>query len=334
MRDELAGLWNCLADSEAERLKAIYESGAGLEPALRAELEEAFRHASRSLPLVAEAIREYPSADARTTFGGRERDNSTLIESLCRTDEADMDFMIPTGAVLGRAFVQAKINFLKSLERLFPAPEEGQPSELGDLVGDAVFSRLAEELLSAVLANPHNPIELKRVAATRLVSMWKDRLKMPVGEFPQALLSSWKARRRVRAIFGTLIGVTEVFSLMKADCESQFLNYFSRDKVTQDETQAFQEFLFGLAYEELCEVREYMKDREMTVISPEEVRELIKSPVRPPFFGYPTPDQMYASYRRRRTRAEYRAVSGSPGPRKTAEGYLMEGILREEIGGD
>ena len=42
---------------------------------------------------------------------------------------------------------------------------------------------------------------------------------------------------------------------------------------------------------------------------------------------------MYASYLRRKTRAEYRTVSNSRGPRKTAEGYIMEAILLEDLNG-
>ena len=153
----------------------------------------------------------------------------------------------------------------------------------------------------------------------------------PVGEFPTVLLSAWRARRKFRAIFGTLIGVTEVFSLIQGECESPFVNYFAREHVTDDEHQAFQEFIFGLAFEELAQVRDYMSTKGISCVSPEEVQSIIKPSGRPPFFGYPTPDQMYASYLRRRTRAEYRSVSGNRGPRKTAEGYIMEGILRDDI---
>ena len=118
-------------------------------------------------------------------------------------EEGRFEFMIPTSAVLGRAFVLAKINFLKAVEHLLKESGDDAASAchlVSDMVGDAVFSKLAEELLSAVLSNPTNAIDLKRAAAQRLLTMWNNRLKMPVGEFPTVLLSAWRARRKVRAI--------------------------------------------------------------------------------------------------------------------------------------
>jgi hypothetical protein len=258
----------------------------------------------------------------------------TLIEALSSVDEGGFEFMMPTSAVLGRAFVLAKINFLKAVGHLLKEAGDaaaGACNLVSDMIGDAVFSKLAEELLSAALSNPTNPITLKRAAAQRLLTMWNNRLKLPVGEFPTVLLSAWRARRKFRAIFGTLIGVSEVFSLIQGECEYPFVNYFAREHVTEDEQQAFQEFIFGLAFEELGQVQDYMRAKGISSVSPDEVQSIIKPTGRPPFFGYPTPDQMYASYLRRRTRAEYRSVSGTRGPRKTAEGYMMEGILREDI---
>lgn len=332
---ELDSLWECLSAPELERLKAIVKILPKFDDTTATDLCETFRQAATSLPLVAEAINSCPVAGAKTFLGGQERNSETLIDALCRSD-VSVEFTIPTIAIFGRAFVQAKINFLKAVEHLCSeASEDGKrlATTINDLVGDAVFSKLGEELLSGALTNPSNRIEIKRAAAEKLIHMWNNRLRLSVGEFPSVLLSAWRARRKVRAIFGTLLGVTEVFSLMTAECEPRFINYFARDHATQDEHQAFQEFLFGLAFEELNQVREHMRANKLTMVTPEEVGELLKSSVRPSFFGYPTPDQMYASYYRRRTRAEYRVVSESPGPRKTAEGYLMDAILEEELEG-
>ena len=331
---ELDALWSCLPDADVQRFGEVLEVLPQLDARTAEELEDTLRQAARSLPLIASAIQTYPSPAAQSHFGRQERNVQTLIEALSHAEEGGFEFMIPTSAVLGRAFVLAKINFLKAVEHLLKESGDvvaGAANLVSDMVGDAVFSKLAEELLSAVLSNPTNPTTLKRAAAQRLLTMWNNRLKMPVGEFPTVLLSAWRARRKFRAIFGTLIGVTEVFSLIQGECESPFVNYFAREHVTNDEQQAFQEFIFGLAFEELGQVRDYMRAKGISCVSPEEVQGIIKPSGRPPFFGYPTPDQMYSSYLRRKTRAEYRSVSGSRGPRKTAEGYIMEGILRDDI---
>jgi hypothetical protein len=139
-----------------------------------------------------------------------------------------------------------------------------------------------------------------------------------------------ETRGKVRAIFGSLIGVTEVFSLIQEECESGFVNYFAREHVTADESDAFREFLFGLSYEELEQLRQYMTDHQLSVITPEQVGALLHNPVLPPHLGDPNPEQIYNSYRRRCIRADYRSIAGTPGPRKTAEGYIMEALLPKE----
>jgi len=334
LRDELEPLWRCFSDPEVVRLKAVHDVLPRLDDEHANYVTATLEQAAESLPLIAKAIKTSPNAGAHTYLGSHERDNETLIETLCQVDETGMELMMPTGAVLGRAFVQAKINFLKALQHV--CTESGEVASdiamtIGDLVGDAVFSKLAEELFSAAISNPTNPPDLKKAAARKLIHMWNNRLKLPISEFPSVLLSAWRARRKVRAIFGTLIGVTEVVSLITAECEPRFVSYFARDHATEDEQQAFQEFLFGLAYEELNQLRDYMKENNLSVVTPDDVGRVVRSGVKPAFFGYPTPDQMYASFCRRRTRAEYRLVTGSRGPRKTAEGYIMEAILREDI---
>jgi hypothetical protein len=231
----------------------------------------------------------------------------------------------------------AKLNFLKALEYILEgAGKEAAPAAatVADLVGEAIFSKLAEELLSGMVSNTRNDMGLRRAAARRLVGMWAERLTHPVGQFPSVLLSAWRARGKVRAIYGTLIGVNEVLSLIRAECESRFVNYFVREHVTADEREAFREFLFALPFEELEKLRKHMSENGLSVISPADVERLVGSPNYYVALRNPNPEQMYQSYCRRRLRADYRALAGVPGPRKTAEGYIMEALLREEAGAE
>lgn len=291
------------------------------------------RQAGQSLPLIAQAIASNPKLHSSQRMGQRERDPETLVERLCQTHQTCLEFSMPTRAILGRAFVLAKLNFLKALEYLLEeAGEEAHPAAgiVRDLVSEAVFSKLAEELLSALIANASNPMDLRRTAARKLILMWDERLTLPVSELPSVLMSAWRARIRVRAVYGTLIGAKELLSLIKAECEPRFVNYFIRDHVTEDEREAFREFLFGLPYEDLQRIDCYMREHQLGTIRPEQVQELIDSTLHPILLGDPSPEQMYMSYSRRRIRADYRRISNNPGPRKTAEGYIMESLLRGE----
>ena len=329
--DRLTPLVDCFSDEEIGRLRTALELAPQLTPELSAELEQTFQHATESLPLVAQAIRASPRSMGEK-LGKRRRDSTTLVERLCQSDQPCLEFAMPTGAVLGRAFVLAKLNFLKAVEYSFEAAGDDGASTveiLKDLVGDAVLSRLAEELLSAIAANPRNDMDLRRSAAQKLIAMWDERFALPMELYASVLLSAWRARGKVRAIFGTLIGVNEVFSLIQAECPPRFFEYFERDKVTTDEREAFREFLFGISYEDLQNIRAYMEENGLSVVGPEQVRDLISSPQNPLFIGDPHPEQMYSSYCRRRIRADYRVVARAEGPWKTAEGYIMESLLRE-----
>jgi hypothetical protein len=334
LREDFDRLAACFPPHEAQCLREVLALASELPAPAAGEVAACFHQATGSLPLVAQAIQACPSVLSQQRLGNQERNAETLIEALCRGNDANLEFVMPTSAVFGRAFVDAKRNFLKALGYLLDkAGPQAAPlgMRIKELAGDAVFSKLAEELLTGAILNPQNPEDLKRAAAKKLLIMWSDRLRLPIGEFQPVLLSAWRARVRVRAVFGTMIGVNEVFSLIQAECESGFVNYFARDHVTADEREAFREFLFGLSYEELGLLRAYMEEHGLSVITPQQVNAVIPNPLLPRQSGDPSPEQIYGSYCRRRIRAEYRAIAGSPGPRKTAEGYLMESLLRESV---
>jgi hypothetical protein len=332
--DALRPLEVCFSAEEVTKLRAALSLAPVLERRSQVELQTTFEHATRSLPLIAQAIETSPSLRDRQQVAGRARDPETLVDRLCHTDSLCIEFSMPTGALFGRALVLAKVNLLKALKySLEGAGADAEPTidALTELIGEAVFSKLADELLTALASNPRNDMAMRRQAARKLVSMWDDVVQLPVGKLPSVLLSAWRARGKVRAIYGTLIGVSEMFSLVQAQCQSQFVNYFVRDHVTADEREAFREFLFAISYEDLQRLQEYMEENNKKAISPEEVEQVVGSPLHPLLPGTPNPEHMYNSYCRRRLRADYRVLSENQGPRKTAEGYMMESILKAEI---
>lgn len=332
---QLRLLEGCLGEEELSRLRSVVLDLAGQCPAAVTTLEATFRQAALSLPLVAQAIDSMPTTLASQRMGRRERDADTLVEQLCQSDQSSLEFSMPTRAVLSRALLLAKINFLKAV--LYVLEEAGAEvrasvAVVAGLIGEAVFSKLAEELLCAATANPFNSMLLRRAAARKLVAIWDERRTLPVSMLSPILVSAWRARLKVRAVYGTLIGVSEVFSLIREECEPDFVNFFAREHVTDDEVEAFREFLFGLPFENLQLVRNHMQEHGLKVVSPKLVQKLVGSPQQSLPMGDPSPEQIYHSYWRRRIRAEYRVIMHSPGPRKTAEGYLMEMLLREEVG--
>jgi hypothetical protein len=330
---EIATLLECFSSHEQALLRQLLASLPKLPADARDDALRTLRQAARSIPFLVQAIDANPIAGPSQHLGGRVRDAESLLESLCQEEWLPSDFSIPTGAVVKRAYLLARINFLKALKYSIATCTREQaaelPEALQEVVDDGIFAKLAEELLTAAVANPLNPLPLRRAAARKLLGLWSDPSRQPVGEFPKVLLSAWRARRRIKVIYGTLFGVDEVLSLIREQCEDKFLNFFSRDQVTTDQVEAFREFLFALSHEDLKLLEAHMQAEGLKIITRDQVYRLLGKSGPPATAASPTAEEIFASYYRRRVRAEFRAMSKSSGPHKTAEGYLMESLLRE-----
>ena len=222
-----------------------------------------------------------------------------------------------------RSFLQAKINFFKALVFIFKSTKEsneGLLKKLDTVLGDALYFKLAEELLIRSIANVTNPIELKKSAAQLVIPMWEQPHSLPLQDFTNLLLSAWRARSTVQEVLGTLAGFHEVVSLLNAECEPRFLDFFNQESTSPDARQALREFLFAMGYEDLQALGHYMEGNNVSNMSTAEAARILgHNPYHFPLKLW-TPEIVYYSYRRRRIRAQYRVQARKPGPRKTAEG--------------
>src|SRR5206468_1912554 len=164
--EEFGPLLRCFPINEEKWIREVLVLLPQLDKKSRGELEEFFRQVMRSLPPVAEAIQSCPSVFEHHRMGGRERSAESLVDALCQSGElSSIEFLMPTGAILGRAFVLAKLNFLKALVYLLEAAGESTKeavAHIRECIGDTIFSKLAEELLTGVISNHNNPFPLKR----------------------------------------------------------------------------------------------------------------------------------------------------------------------------
>jgi hypothetical protein len=319
-------LSSCFSSQESLLLDEVRRrEGALAETAVR-EIHSTFERMEGILVNIARALDYCPVIQSSETIGGRTRNVESLIEGLCTSDPAALDFILPTRVVLGQSLLHAKINFFKAIRYVLEehGGADGLLAPLGDVIADALYCKLSEELLINCIANTANPAALRRRAARTLIPIWEQRRWVPLEDFTRLLLSAWKARCRVQEVFGTLVGFHEVQSLLRAECEPRFLDFFNRDVGTADEREALREFLFGLSYEDLQKLGDYMAENGIRNVGPGDVLRILgHTPYHTPATHW-TAENVYLSYRRRRIRADYRVLSAVPGPRKTAEGYLME----------
>jgi hypothetical protein len=323
-------------EADLVRRTSAFADGGRAGP-FRIDLVRALETGIGGLGNIAEGIASYPSLRETRTLGGKERSVNTLIEGLIRGGEHAFEWNLPTKAVLSRAFGIAKVNFFTSLRYVIEACQgeevPGLLEEISSSIEEAVYSRLAEELYGSLITTPSVSNDLKRLAANQLVEIWEGRIGFTVEKFSPLLRSAWAARMRAVRVFGTLLGTAEILQLLFGRCEAGFVTWFSRREVTHDEQQAFEEFLFDLPYESLEKVRVRMREEGLSVVDRTKVEEYLALPAGSlrPTVG--EPKDLYVSFRRRRVKAQYRAATGAPGPRRTAEAYLMEAMLRHQLPG-
>jgi len=282
------------------------------------------------LARMAELIRDSPSISsswdgcAGSTFSA-----NSLIAQLCRVPDYDLDLNIPTKAVVGQAYLIAKINLLKALR--YNVEAVGAPAEISEQleheVAQSIYTKLAEELFTSIVTDPNAPPLVKTGAARFLFRIWEERLLIEVDDFAPVLESAWHARSKLLPVLGTMLGTHEVFRLFNEARDKRFLDYFGEDDVNEEQLLAFEEFLFGLSHEEIARLRAHMTEEGRACISLDAARALLGDPGRTWMPGQNGAQALYTSYKKRRVNAAHRELTGATGPKKTAEEYVMVAFL-------
>ena len=277
---------------------------------------------------------------APTAMGGEARNESTLIDHLISLDGLSGDLMLPLKATLSRTALLTKINFLRAFIKAtaaVAARSDDGPAEttrvihdLNEELAQSIYTLLCEELFLALLRKPDVTTRIKRRCADQLITIWDD-ATLEIDDFAPLLESAWHARNRITSDFGCMVGATETFRLGCEDCSAEVLEFFARDDMDPAETAAFDEFLFNMTYEELGTLRGKMRDEGRRTVSIAWASSVLGRPIEELEHSREIdPMALYRSYNRRQLAADFRLMSGSPGPRRTAEGYLMVALLDQQ----
>lgn len=281
------------------------------------------------LGTLATLIRDAPSmasswdAGTRRTFSAE-----SLIEELCRVHEYDLDLHIPTKAVVGQAYLVAKINLLKALGYTLEATCAPRDliEQMDREVAQSIYTKLAEELFVTIVTDPQSPRRVKSGAARFLYRIWEQRLLIEIDDFAPLLESAWAARSKLLPVLGTMLGTHEVFRLFQEAHDKRFLDFFGDDDVEEEPLLAFEEFLFGLSHEEIGRIRGNMTEEGRACISLDQARALLGHAEASPS-DESGASALYTSYKKRRLNAVHRGLTAAPGPKKTAEEYVMIAFL-------
>jgi hypothetical protein len=267
-----------------------------------------------------------------TSLAGVPRNEQTLIEHLCNLDGLSGDLALPLKATLSRTYLLTKINFLRGFVKATAAlPNCARMThDLREELAQSIYTLLAEELFLALLRKPDVTRRTKQRAADQLITVWDD-AALEIDDFAPLLESAWHARNRINSAYGTLLGATETFRLVTEDCSPEVLEFFGRDGMNADESAAFEEFLFNMTSEELATLRRAMQQQHLSAASPAWAAEILGRQIEDLEHSHEIdPMALYRSFQRRQLAADFRLMSGAPGPRRTAEGYLMVYLLDQQ----
>lgn len=269
-----------------------------------------------------------------TALGGEPRNEQTLIDHLCAIDGLSGDLALPLKATLSRTYLLTKINFLRGFVKATCALNDPSCSQmthdLREELAQSIYTLLAEELFLALLRKPDVTRRTKQRAADQLITVWDD-AALEIDDFAPLLESAWHARNRINSAYGTLLGATETFRLVTEDCSPEVLEFFGRDGMSADESAAFEEFLFNMTSEELATLRRAMQQQHLSAASPAWAAEILGRQIEDLEHSHEIdPMALYRSYQRRQLAADFRLMAGAPGPRRTAEAYLMVYLLDQQ----
>ncbi|HTE49737.1 MAG TPA: hypothetical protein VK698_02605 [Kofleriaceae bacterium] len=277
-----------------------------------------------------------PSLSLPSRFGGIDRDEAWFAGRLCHMDPLVGDLLLPERAVLARAFLSSKIallrSFLAALAPEAPGRDPALHASFTDELTQSIYTSIAIEILTDLQWDPGIGEEIQVRAARQLILVWDRAIELEIDDFCPILESVWRARARVAARYGALLGTAEYLGLVEENCPPEFLDFFCGEGPGVDERHpAFEEFLFDLTSEELFRVRAAMSVAGLSVVDAAFVTRELGRPVdEPPRSG--DPDALHRSYRRRRIGASFRRMTGAPGPARVAEAYLMISLLHRDDG--
>lgn len=261
----------------------------------------------------------YPSPLEEQNLGGRKRGLETLVDTLVGTDQATFAFRAPTQALVGRALTMAQVNFFRMLWHVCTWLED--PQEAATLrevaarkLRAGVYCRLVEEVLAALVTDQTVARGDRVLAARHLALLWGHRLTWRAHDFFPILEATWEARQRVRVVGGTLLGTSELFQLLTSGADTEFVVLLTGREHAEHEVLAFREFLFGASSEELERVAERMSREGLTSVELDS--QLGQA-------GRDAGSILYEFFQARFVQAGARRVANLPGPRHTAEAYVL-----------
>ncbi len=292
------------------------------------EPDQAERLAERlkDLENLALAVARFPSLLERHYLIGGMRTPQLLIDSLIEhQDKGDTTLQLPAKAILGKAFIVAKIHTFSSMTKM--SERVGAPAKLSQALHletvTMMFTLLAEDVYLNLIQDTTQPMEFRREWALSLLLLWEHRNDQTIESVAPVLQSVWTARRKLAPAFGTLMGTSELLFL-SIQMDEQWILFIKQKLGDAGVSQAMEEFLFGISFEQIQQLRSILRTKGIPAIGRDEVSKFLGEHVKTDA-GLDYRD-FYSLYTVRRDNARARGRMKLPGPHKTLEDYFIQFI--------
>ncbi|MBR1403393.1 MAG: hypothetical protein IJ558_04390 [Treponema sp.] len=284
---------------------------------------ELFNKRVEDLKKLAAAIAAFPSLLERTDLTIGSRTPESLIDSLINSSrEGDTTLQLPSKATLGKGFLVAKLHTFSSIEKLAKEVkmDEASIKEIHDETVSMMFLLLAEDVYLNLIRDTTIPMEFRRQLALSLLLLWEHRADQNISDISPVLQAVWKARTRLAPAFGTMMGTSELI-MISFQLDDQWSEFIKTKLGETDVSQAMEEFLFGISYEQILKLKQILRERGIFSIGRKEVSSFLGETVKTEF----SEDyrDFYQQYSLRRDNARARRRLNIPGPHKTIEDHFI-----------
>ena len=301
------------------------------------ELREALRPSESELePLdkriedlksLAAAVAKFPSLLERANLTGGTRTPTSLIDSLVNSNrEGDTTLQLPSKATLGKGFLVAKLHTFSSMEKLARNArlDKKSISALHDETISMMFLLLAEDVYLNLIRDSSISMTFRRQLALSLLLLWEHRADQNISDISPVLQAVWKARAQLAPAFGTMMGTSELI-MISFQMDEQWSEFIKGRLGEDGVSQAMEEFLFGISYEQITKLKSVLREKGIAAIGRDEVSSFLGADVKTNI-GEDYRD-FFQQYSLRRDNARARKRLGLPGPHKTLEDHFISFVM-------
>jgi len=280
------------------------------------------------LQILGEAVFCYPSIRDTQFLMGIIHDEERLTESLLEFSSSSRLLHIPTKVVAMRSFLVAKFHAFSLLSYLAKDREDFQ-ARVKSVVFAVISTLMAEAVYFSCLEDPGFSHVTKASLANDLIALWDSGVDLRGVRHFSALSSLWIARDAAPPSFGTMDGSTELLRITM-DMEEDWRDFLI-DESSNDETRwALEEFLFGLSWEEIQQIRSRLSRYGINAVGYEEIRSYLDSQPSYSMVNHSDPRAIYDFFIERQDACKLRKRVAAPGPKHTLEEiYLKYRIITE-----